>query len=218
MSRSAALSRAPGKRESVHCSRSLRAMRRRRTMARHQGSSASAGGFVEPFVRYCEVVPAGAVYFMSHNHRHPDSCLVQRWEDADNHGRRHECAGADRQQRNGLGQAVGLCMANSLAFPGFRSLVTIVPRATWPSCFSTSWRVSPGSPVRAAPRARARGIPSGNACQRAGGHWQAHRSILSAVGRRRPRLRQSNRPASTFILPSARLCGMSDAVSNDPRS
>jgi hypothetical protein len=36
-------------------------------MARHQGSSASAGGFVEPFVRYCEVITGGRVYFMSHN-------------------------------------------------------------------------------------------------------------------------------------------------------
>jgi hypothetical protein len=31
----------------------------------------------------------------------------------------------------------------SLAFPGFRQIVRIVPCATWPSCFSTSWRLSP---------------------------------------------------------------------------
>jgi hypothetical protein len=40
-------------------------------------------------------------------------------------------------------------LTNSLAFPGFRSLVTIVLCATWLPWFSTSWRLSPGSPGRA---------------------------------------------------------------------
>src|SRR4029453_6635944 len=38
-------------------------------------------------------------------------------------------------------------IVNSFAFPGFRSLVTIVQCATWLSWLSTSWRLSP-SPVR----------------------------------------------------------------------